>query len=931
MGYGAARNLQPLATSYPAESPVAFGEVLTGCNPGKHGIFDFLHRDRATYLPSVSLYRQSDEGYQNGLASPTLSGALRREGVRHALVRIPCTFPTPDSAELAISGLGVPDALGGWGRAQAFVGAGPKAPDMFGVTESVYEAKSAGTFVLSIAGPGGARADMTVKREGSGFRTGDVVWPAGRFSPWTEVAFPDGRRVVCSIHATGGAREPVFTVTPLWTHPSDLRVPAVRPTNFASRLEAAHGLFPVSGWPEPNHLYAEGRVDFPAFLEMCDRSARDLELHAFDVFSDPAFDFTLVNYELFDRLAHAGIGHTASPECAAALLGAVIRFDAFIGKVRASFPDATVWVASDHGFAPWSRRVNLNRWLAENGYLAADLRAPDPTLTNLADGSLLWSGVDWSRTKAYALGLSKIYLNLEGREAHGIVPPGRPARALVAELRERLENLKDPETRKPVFRRVLESSRLYWGTAIDRAGDLVLCYNEGYRTDWISSLGGVGTPVVSPNRSNWKADHCGVDPELIPGIFLSDDAPDGDDPTLRTSRRRSCVFSDSRTRRAWTAGRSCVEGRVKLDFAKVDCRHFLGEKPCAKKRDGCADCPHYDPMGVRVLVVKLAAMGDVVRTTPILVPIRARHERVHVTWVVDAATAPLLRGAPGIDLVTCYDASTPSVLAAQKFDELYCLDKEPRAIALSALIDAPHKKGFTMTPFGTLGIHDDDAAYAYRLGVDDPFKFLENQKSYQQIVFEAAGFSFNNEPVQLAVNHEDRADGRAVLAKLGVGPYLGLNTSAGDVFATKRLPEETTAEIAPRAAALGLRPVLLGGPTERERNARILALSKGAAYDAGCDHPVRRFAGIVSNLAALVCADTLAMHLAVSENVPVVAVFGPTCHQEVHLYGRGEKVIQTPWCAPCYKSSCGHHTCMNDVRAEDVIAALTRLGVGARV
>ncbi len=363
-----------------------------------------------------------------------------------------------------------------------------------------------------------------------------------------------------------------------------------------------------------------------------------------------------------------------------------------------------------------------------------------------------------------------------------------------------------------------------------------------------------------------------------------------------------------------------------LPYAKFDCRHYNGEKPCPRSRTACVDCADYDPMGTRILIIKLAAMGDVIRTTPIVAALRGIHERCHITWAVGAATAPLLRGAEGIDKVVVLNGDSFNYLAAQSFDELYCLDKEMLAISLSSATRADIKKGFAMTAQGTIGIHDDDAAYALRLGLDDPLKFLKNQKTYQEIIFEVCGLKFGGEKIALGIDKTLREKGRKHLESLGKGPFIGVNTGAGDVFATKRLSEEKTADLAKRIdEEIGMTPVLLGGAAERARNDRILKLAGGAAIDAGTDHSIRDFAGIISALSALVCVDTLAMHLAVAQSVPVAAIFGPTCHQEVHLYGIGEKIISAPWCAPCYKGSCDHYTCMGQVRVEEILEKLKSL------
>lgn len=356
---------------------------------------------------------------------------------------------------------------------------------------------------------------------------------------------------------------------------------------------------------------------------------------------------------------------------------------------------------------------------------------------------------------------------------------------------------------------------------------------------------------------------------------------------------------------------------------RFDCRHYIGDKPCRFRRlcDGCAE---YSPMGARILVIKLAAMGDVIRTTPVVDPIRARHDVCHLTWVVDAITAPLLDGIDGIDRVVEMNPTNADILAAREWDAVYCLDKEPRAIALASRVNASAKKGFTMTPWGTLGICGSEAEYALRLGLDDPLKFLENTKTYQEIVFEALGFEFRGEPVRIGVTDAEREAAAAYLAALGRGPYVGVNTGAGPVFATKRLSERQTADLM-RAihAETGMTPIALGGRDETERNARIVALA-GVGLDARTHHTVREFAAIVGNMRAIACADTLAMHLAVAQGVPVVALFGPTCPQEVHLYGHGEKIVSAPWCAPCYKGYCDHHTCMNEIEVAPVIAALRR-------
>lgn len=501
----------PLATSTPAESPVAFAEVLTACNPGKHGLFDFLHRDPETYWPHVALYRRTSYGYENALRVPTLCEPLAAAGVRTALLRIPSTFPPPRGADLVLSGLGVPDAAGAWGMAQRF-GLTPPADETFGARGAAYETDGE-TWRLPIDTPGG-RVTLTVERAGKAYAVNGLPHPVERFGPWLEIPWPGGRGVA-TLHPSADA-EPVFTLTPIWSHPADLTLPAAHPASLWRERAARVPLAPIAGWPEPSLLYARGHVGLDAYAELCERCAAQFEEILFEVLADRNVDCVIANHELFDRMAHAGFGETADARVEAALAGVLIRFDALVGRARELFDDLEIWLASDHGFAPWTRRVNVNRWFADNGYLVGVDSGREPGLTDLSDG--FGAGIDWSRTRAYGVGLSKVYLNLEGRESKGIVPRGREERRLKAELIERLSAWIDPATGKRVFRRVLDARRTYWGGAVDLSADLVLCYEPGYRTDWTASLGGASSPALADNASNWRADHCGVDPACIPGF-----------------------------------------------------------------------------------------------------------------------------------------------------------------------------------------------------------------------------------------------------------------------------------------------------------------------------------------------------------------------------------------------------------------------------
>lgn len=359
-----------------------------------------------------------------------------------------------------------------------------------------------------------------------------------------------------------------------------------------------------------------------------------------------------------------------------------------------------------------------------------------------------------------------------------------------------------------------------------------------------------------------------------------------------------------------------------------DCRHFQGEKPCRFKCEG--GCQHFEPFGTRILIIKLGATGDVLRTTPVLRPLKERYPESHITWVVDPISAPLLRGNGSIDRILYPSHETLARIQVEEFDLVLCLDKVEAATSLAMLARAPKKLGFGLTAQGTLTILNPEAEYALLLGVSDHIKFHVNQKPYQQITFEAIGLPYNGERYMLEVDPTAAAWAEALFSLHGLahhdGPIIGLNTGAGTGFAGKAWRVEKWAALARRAREeLNARILLLGGPQERERNADLAARAADAVIDTGTENTLPQFCALVQRCTAVVTGDTTGMHVAIALEVPTVVLFGSTCAQEIDLYGRGEKIVTSVSCAPCYLKKCPiGEICLDDIRFEDVFAALKR-------
>jgi predicted AlkP superfamily phosphohydrolase/phosphomutase len=209
------------------------------------------------------------------------------------------------------------------------------------------------------------------------------------------------------------------------------------------------------------------------------------------------------------------------------------RADDFVGEVvKRVGPDVPVMIVSDHGFHSWRKAVNLDTWLVQNGYMVMKGQSTDKKLSDLFGGGTFWENVDWTKTRAYAMGIGQIYFNLRGRESQGIVSPGAEAKALADELSAKLLTMTDPEDGSPIIRAVYKRDDIYSGPYIQNASELQLGMNEGYRVSWQTTLGGSPPGIVYKNDRKWSADHGGYDYAITSGIFVSSRPFTAKDPRI---------------------------------------------------------------------------------------------------------------------------------------------------------------------------------------------------------------------------------------------------------------------------------------------------------------------------------------------------------------------------------------------------------------
>jgi len=557
-----------LATTCPPISPVAWSTFLTGVNPGKHNIYDFLSRDTANYLPVLSSAEIRDPRrtvkigrYQIPLGRPRLKllrkgkpfwHFLGEAGVFCSVIRVPITFPPERFSGVLLSGMCVPDLKGTQGTF-TFYTTRPDAPVIEHEGVKIPFEQRDGYFHSYLPGPentlsadgakelripfrirpDAARRQATLEIDGQRH-----TLQQGRHSEWIEVQFRPGfaMRVhgICRFFLKEVAPHVELYVTPVNIHPAKPALPISHPFTYSVYLAKLFGPYSTLGLAEDTWGLNEGVLDDDAFLEQCYLIHQEREQAFFDALEKTRQGVCVCVFDITDRVQHMfwrylEQAHPARKSNPVEIQRNVIeelyqRMDALVGRVLERIDAHTLlFVLSDHGFTSFQRSVNLNSWLLTNGYLA---------LRDGARESGDWfRGVDWQRTRAYAFGLNGIYINQQGRESGGIVPPGGPAEQLRHEISQKLTGLVDPHTGDVAIREVFDRRAAYKGPYAENAPDLIVGYAAGHRAAWDGVTGKATQAVFEDNAKAWSGDHC-VDPDAVPGVLFSNWKVSAQQPSL---------------------------------------------------------------------------------------------------------------------------------------------------------------------------------------------------------------------------------------------------------------------------------------------------------------------------------------------------------------------------------------------------------------
>lgn len=551
-----------MATSAPPQSPVAWSSMATSMNPGQHGLYDFLTCNKDTYLIELGVLKRNQRnllGLGSSMFLPVREGVgfweiIARSNLPSTTLRWPVTFPPQAEKSRLLSGLGVPDILGGLGRysfysdSKDLLGEGAKGNvKLLSFKNGKAVSEVIGPKVAKLTGESNATAPLEIEiiQDKNSVRltldgdsdTIEIGSNSKWFRPKFSVGLLSSARGICKFYL-GGINPLRLHMTPVEVDPKSPVFPISAPEDFSGKLAEEWGLFHTLGMPEDTNAVIEDHLDEEGFLKQCDEIISSQEKIFFGELE--SFEKGLLANVFFssDRIQHIfwvtrDPKHPAYSEEYTEKYDHVIpelykRMDGIVGKTLeiAKKKGCEVIVCSDHGFTSFRHGLHVNSWLAKEGFMALKVPPSDSD----ESGDPLFQNVDWSGTKAYFFGFNQIFLNLKGREAKGIVTKEQ-AGDLLAKIKEGLLGLRDGNG-TPVVSEVFLGKDIYSGSKIDMAPDLVIGFHPGFRASWQSALGAApGGDILAPNLKKWTGDHL-IDPAAVPGSLFCTLPLKPDSPTI---------------------------------------------------------------------------------------------------------------------------------------------------------------------------------------------------------------------------------------------------------------------------------------------------------------------------------------------------------------------------------------------------------------
>lgn len=546
----------PLGSSNPPQSPTAWSSFATCKGPLNHGIYDFLRRTPQSYMPGVGFGRTeaaklnpdgsllSAPRYLSNRKGDSFWKIASDQGKKVKALVIPFAYPAEDLGQECrqLCGLDVPDIRGTqstyFAISEAFKGEEPVAGGMrlplaFNgdtATVNVPGLRIPGTKEFARA-PVQFKVDRAAKAVTITLGEQTATLKEGEWSNWVEWKFPLSPKysanAVSRFQLMSAGEQVRLYMTCLQIHPREPMMPISSPVKYSAELADRYGLYKTIGWEFDTKALQQGDMTEEMFLDDVKTTLSWTQRLTLDEIDAGNFDLLLAATTSTDRVSHMFWAYRDpkhplyTPELAKKYGRAVedtyILMDNFVGEVSKRLkPEDLLMIMSDHGFHSFRTEFSVNTWLARNGYLSIKGQA-DPA-TAFTDDKYL-EAFDWSKTKAYALGLGMIFLNMKGREGQGIVDPSE-APALIKEIKDKLLALTEPNSGEKVFSAVYENINPK-GAAVADAPDIQLGYAEGFQTAKSSAAGAAPKDLFAPNKDKWSGEHASSDLAITPGILFS--------------------------------------------------------------------------------------------------------------------------------------------------------------------------------------------------------------------------------------------------------------------------------------------------------------------------------------------------------------------------------------------------------------------------
>ncbi len=507
----------------PPQTEVSWTSIATGVDPGGHGIFDFVHRDPVSYIPYVSILPMRKSAVGEQFVPPYTTKTFFEEaadmGYPATALWWPAMFPARPALPVnTLPGLGTPDI-----RGQLGVGTLLTTEDEVLEKTAVVKLSTAGKnrFTASLPGPQTAGREgprtmtlpihLEVVDEKSARLTLDhqqIDLKLGEWSDIVELHFKAG--MLLNVHAitrfianclSGVIR---VYVLPLQIHPLHSTWHYASPASFAKKVWKDVGPYLTLGWPQDTTGLEDGCINNDQFLQLC-QSIFDHRIRILYYLMNDFREGVLAS--IFDDLDR--VQHMFFHDRMDVVQDWYKRLDGFVGDIRAQVDGWTgkyrLLILSDHGFSDFRKKVHLNRWLLDKGYLF------------MKNGGTDLSGVDWNKTVAYAVGLNSLYLNVAGREGQGIVSADK-VEDLLTEIKGKLLDWKDGD--QAPIQKIRLKHETYSGPYTRFGPDFVVGYAPGYRASAETGLGKIPSGSLEANSDHWGADHC-MDSDIVPGVIFA--------------------------------------------------------------------------------------------------------------------------------------------------------------------------------------------------------------------------------------------------------------------------------------------------------------------------------------------------------------------------------------------------------------------------